>query len=110
MFRCYHSHTLSLTPSCLVSAANWVALGILYNTGQDCTAGSRLYVQDSIYDKFLALLISKAKALVITDGFDEKAGGGPVVCFTTSPLFVESQELISAGRYQKPTSIACGDT
>ena len=36
-----------------LSAANWVALGILYNTGQDCTAGSRLFVQESIYDKFI---------------------------------------------------------
>lgn len=36
-------------------AANWVGLGILYNTGQDCTAGSRLFVQDTIYDKFIAV-------------------------------------------------------
>jgi len=63
----------------LDQAANWACLGILYNTGQDCTAGSRLYVQDSIHDKFVALLVEKAKALVIGDGFDEKSGGGPVV-------------------------------
>ena len=61
------------------AAANWAALGILYNTGQDCTAGSRVYVQDTVYDKFLAILVGKAKELVISDGFDEKAGGGPVV-------------------------------
>jgi len=66
----------------LDQAANWAALGILYNTGQDCTAGSRLYVQDSIYDKFTALLVSKAKELVISHGFDEKAAGGPVVSKT----------------------------
>ena len=35
------------------TAANWVALGILYNTGQDCTAGSRLFVQDTIYERFI---------------------------------------------------------
>ncbi|KAI6119426.1 aldehyde dehydrogenase domain-containing protein [Pisolithus croceorrhizus] len=63
----------------LDQAANWACLGILYNTGQDCTAGSRLYVQDTIYDKFLALLVEKAKQLVIGDGFDERSGGGPVV-------------------------------
>lgn len=39
------------------TAANWVALGILYNTGQDCTAGSRLFVQDTIYDKFIPVCI-----------------------------------------------------
>jgi len=60
-------------------AVNWAAMGILYNTGQDCTAGSRLYVQDTIYDKFVTALAAKAKQLVIGDGFDERSGGGPVV-------------------------------
>jgi len=66
----------------LDQAANWAALGICYNTGQDCTAGSRVYVQDSIYENFLALLISKVKELVIGDGMDEKSAGGPVVSKT----------------------------
>jgi acyl-CoA reductase-like NAD-dependent aldehyde dehydrogenase len=73
-----------LTHYDLLLAANWAALGILYNTGQDCTAGSRVYVQDTIYDKFVTTLAAKAKELVIGDGFDEKSGGGPLVC--TSPL------------------------
>jgi acyl-CoA reductase-like NAD-dependent aldehyde dehydrogenase len=60
-------------------AASWAALGICYNSGQDCTAGSRVYVQEPIYDKFLKLLVSKVKAQIIGDGFDEKSGGGPVV-------------------------------
>ncbi|KAL4075938.1 aldehyde dehydrogenase domain-containing protein [Scleroderma yunnanense] len=60
-------------------AANWACLGILFNTGQDCTAGSRLYVQDTIYDKFIALLVEKAAQLMVGDGFDEKSGAGPVV-------------------------------
>ncbi|TDL29623.1 aldehyde dehydrogenase [Rickenella mellea] len=66
----------------LEQAANWAALGIFYNTGQDCTAGSRLYVQESIYDKFMTILMQKAKELVIADGFDENAAGGPVVSKT----------------------------
>ncbi|KAG6813494.1 hypothetical protein H0H92_010519 [Tricholoma furcatifolium] len=63
----------------LDQAANWAALGICYNTGQDCTAGSRVYVQDDIYDRFLELLVSKVKDQVIGSGFDDKTGGGPVV-------------------------------
>ncbi len=73
-----------LIPTCenqtyTLTATNWAALGILYNTGQDCTAGSRVYVQDTIYDKCIATLIEKAKALVIGDAFDDQSGGGPVV-------------------------------
>jgi len=63
----------------LEQAACWAALGICYNSGQDCTAGSRVYVQESIYDKFLELLVEKVKAQVIGDGFEEASGGGPVV-------------------------------
>ena len=31
-------------------------LGILFNQGQVCCAGSRIFVQDTIYDKFVAEL------------------------------------------------------
>ena len=64
---------------CPSVAANWAALGILFNTGQDCTAGSRVYVQDTVYDKFMSILVQKAKQLVVSHGFDEAASAGPVV-------------------------------
>ncbi|KZP05880.1 NAD-aldehyde dehydrogenase [Athelia psychrophila] len=60
-------------------AANWAALGIFYNTGQDCSAGSRVYVQDTIYDEFLAVLVRKAKECLVGDGFDAKFSAGPLV-------------------------------
>ncbi|KAJ3999517.1 aldehyde dehydrogenase domain-containing protein [Lentinula boryana] len=63
----------------LQQAAAWAALGICYNTGQDCTAGSRVYVQDSVYDKFIDVLVSTVKEIVIGDGFDNKTGGGPLI-------------------------------
>ncbi|KAF9055193.1 aldehyde dehydrogenase [Hymenopellis radicata] len=63
----------------LDQAAIWAALGITYNSGQDCTAGSRVYVQNSVYDKFLGILIGKVNELSIGDGFDDKNGCGPVV-------------------------------
>jgi aldehyde dehydrogenase (NAD+) len=74
------THTDGGSTYLFVIAANWAALGILYNTGQDCTAGSRVYVQESVHDKFVEILVGKAKELHIGDGFDEKSGGGPVVC------------------------------
>lgn len=61
------------------TAATWAAMGVLFNTGQDCCAGSRVYVQDKIYDKFLPILVEKASQLFVGHGFDEKSGCGPVV-------------------------------
>lgn len=54
-------------------------MGICYNSGQDCTAGSRVYVQNSIYDKFIALLTDRVKDVALGDGFDAKSSAGPVV-------------------------------
>ena len=42
-------------------AAATVVRGIIQNTGQTCTAGSRLLVQQSIHDKFVALVAEKFK-------------------------------------------------
>lgn len=90
----------------LDQAANWACLGILYNTGQDCTAGSRLYVQDTIYNKFVSLLVSKAKELVIGDGFDEKSGGGPLVSWSSCSTLRSSHPVT---RCPKLNSTRFGD-
>ena len=42
-------------------AASTVVRGIIQNTGQTCTAGSRLLVQQSIHDTFVALVAEKFK-------------------------------------------------
>ena len=76
------------------TAANWAGLGILYNNGQDCTAGSRLFVQDSIYDKFMAILVKKVQELVVSHGFNEKASAGPVVRSQSLPFWSCSLVLL----------------
>lgn len=49
-------------PDCdLVQAAKWCAVGIFSNMGQICTSTSRIYIHDSIYDKFLETLLSHVK-------------------------------------------------
>ena len=78
-----------------MAAANWAALGILFNTGQDCTAGSRLYVQDTIYDKFVSILVQKAKELVVSHGFDETASAGPVVRARSAKISSSLPSLLS---------------
>jgi aldehyde dehydrogenase (NAD+) len=37
-------------------AAKWAATAIWFNSGQDCTAGSRVYVQEEVYDEFIGTL------------------------------------------------------
>ncbi|KAK1921485.1 putative aldehyde dehydrogenase [Papiliotrema laurentii] len=59
--------------------ANWVALGIFYNSGQDCCAGSRVYVQSQIYDKFVDALKAKAEQCKIGQPCDEETSFGPLI-------------------------------
>lgn len=61
----------------LEQAVSWSTFGLFFNHGQCCCAGSRIYVQDGIYDKFLALLTEKVKALKVGNPFDAATFQGP---------------------------------
>ncbi len=47
--------------------------------GQSCTAGSRLYLHESIFDAFMTRLVEKLSGFVIGDPFDEKTQIGAIV-------------------------------
>ncbi len=46
-------------------AIDGVCMGILFNQGQVCCAGSRIFVQDTIYDKFLAAAKAKFESVKV---------------------------------------------
>ncbi|PIN02804.1 Aldehyde dehydrogenase [Handroanthus impetiginosus] len=53
--------------------------GTMYNKGEICVAGTRVFIQEGIYDKFLNTLVEKAKAWVVGDPFDPNVHQGPQV-------------------------------
>lgn len=61
------------------NAISWVNFGIFFNHGQCCSAGSRVYVQEGIYDKFVEAFKARAKKNVVGDPFDPKTFQGPQV-------------------------------
>ncbi len=48
-----------------------ILFGIFSSSGQSCVAGSRLFVQGGIYDRFVARLVDATKRLRIGHPFDE---------------------------------------
>ncbi|HLO84728.1 MAG TPA: aldehyde dehydrogenase family protein [Nostocaceae cyanobacterium] len=52
---------------------------IFFNQGQCCCAGSRLFVEETIYDEFVARSVERAKKRVVGDPFDENTNQGPQV-------------------------------
>ncbi|GBL48677.1 aldehyde dehydrogenase (NAD(P)(+)) ald5 [Candidozyma auris] len=48
-----------------------VIAGIFYNSGEVCCAGSRLYIQEGIYDEFVTKFVAAAEAVKVGNPFDE---------------------------------------
>lgn len=51
-------------------ALDGLQLGILFNQGQVCCAGSRVFVQESIYDKFVEQAVEAFKKIKVGDPLD----------------------------------------
>jgi betaine-aldehyde dehydrogenase len=62
----------------LAAAAEAIAVAGYFNSGQDCTAATRVIVQESVYDQFVQLLTEQAKAVVLGAPSDADVFLGPV--------------------------------
>ena len=51
-------------------AIDGACLGILFNQGQVCCAGSRIFVQDTFYDKFIEALIKQFNSVKVGNSLD----------------------------------------
>lgn len=60
-------------------AAQGAAMGIFFNQGQVCTAGSRVYVQRKIFDQVVQRLAHAAEGMKVGSGFDPSVQLGPLV-------------------------------
>ena len=63
------------------NAINGITAGIFGATGQSCIAGSRLYIQNEIYDEFLEKLVNRAKKIKIGSPMDPDTEMGPISNF-----------------------------
>lgn len=59
-------------------AVDHALYGIFCNTGQVCSAGSRLLLQRGMHDRFVDALVARARKIRIGDGFDERTEMGPL--------------------------------
>ncbi len=76
------------------------------NSGQVCIGVKRIYVQESIYDKFLAAFAEYAKSLKIGDGFQDGVFLGPL---QNKRQFQIAQKFLSDVELQN-LKVVLGDT
>ncbi|MER8154690.1 gamma-aminobutyraldehyde dehydrogenase [Streptomyces sp. NPDC094472] len=63
----------------LEAAAHGAVAGALINSGQDCTAATRAYVQRPLYDAFVAAVADLMASVRLGDPFDPNTDLGPLV-------------------------------
>ena len=63
----------------LDAAVPGAAMAVFQNTGQICSAGTRLYVQRPVYEEFVQRVAAHARSLRVGDPLDPQTQLGPVV-------------------------------
>nr|CAD7590250.1 unnamed protein product [Timema genevievae] len=79
--------------------------GLFFNMGQCCCAGSRTFVEDSIYDEFVARSAERAKKRTVGDPFDLNIEQGPQV---DDEQLGKILSLIDTGKKQGARLVAGG--
>jgi betaine-aldehyde dehydrogenase len=62
----------------LEGAVEWAMIGVFFNQGEVCSAGSRLLVEEGLKDRFVARLAERANAMTIGDGMADPDMGALV--------------------------------
>ena len=106
------------------NALNGVTASIFGASGQSCIAGSRLYLQEKIYDEFLEKIRNKAKSIKIGDPMKDETQMGPLATLNQikniqkkiDETIKQGGKLITGGKrvkefskgwYYEPTIIEC---
>ncbi|KAA0722805.1 Aldehyde dehydrogenase family 1 member A3 [Triplophysa tibetana] len=76
-------------------AVEEIQKGAFFNQGQACTAASRVYVQEQVYDEFVRLSAERAKNIVVGDPMDPRTSHGPQI---DQRQFEKILELVNSGK------------
>jgi betaine-aldehyde dehydrogenase len=63
----------------LDDAAHGIAMGATYNSGQDCTAATRVYAHESVFDDLVDRITTKFKSIRVGDPLDAATDIGPLI-------------------------------
>ncbi|HEX4241890.1 MAG TPA: aldehyde dehydrogenase family protein [Steroidobacteraceae bacterium] len=89
----------------LDSAAKAAASGIFFNSGQVCSAGSRILVHADVHEEVVERVAARARAMRIGDPSDATTAMGPLVSATQMKRVLD---YIDIGRREGATVVAGG--
>ena len=85
-------------------AMDGLQMGILFNQGQVCCAGSRVFVQDSIYDKFVEEAVKRFNAVKVGPSWDPETQMGAQI---DEGQLKKILDYVEIGK-QEGATVACG--
>ncbi len=85
-------------------ALDYALTAVFLHSGQVCSAGARLLVEESIHDQFVGALVDRAERIQLGGPFDEKAETGPL----TSALHRDKVEAYVAAGLAEGAVLRCG--
>lgn len=91
----------------LEDAADGVAFGIAFNTGQCCVSGARLLVERSVADRFAEMVADKLRKVRVGDPLDERTQVGAI---TTDAQNRTILSYIAKGQEEGATLLTGGTT
>jgi aldehyde dehydrogenase (NAD+) len=100
------SPNIVLADTDMDAAVEGAHFGLFFNHGQCCCAGSRVFVEEKIYDDFVAKSGARAKRRTVGDPFDPKTEQGPQV---DSAQFDKVMGYIESGRSEGAKLVCGGD-
>lgn len=100
------SPNIVLADADLEQAARGAFLGIFYNNGQVCTAGSRLFVEEAVHDQLLERLVARTRKTAPGDPLNPKTRLGPIAC---QPQLEKIMRYVEAGQAEGATLLIGGD-
>ena len=86
-------------------AAAGALTGIFGAAGQMCAAGSRLFVQNTIKDEFVSMLIARAKTIKLGNPLDPTTQMGPIA---TPPQFQKVKDYVAIAKAEGARCIIGG--
>ncbi|MBI4155171.1 aldehyde dehydrogenase [Candidatus Woesearchaeota archaeon] len=100
----------------LKTAVEGAVVGSFWNSGQDCTAVTRIFVHESMHDKFVKYMTEKTKTIIIGDQLKESTDMGPLVSSTQRKRVLdyiesgkkEGAKLVCGGKVPENKNLANG--
>jgi len=103
------------------AAAEWIKTAGFFNSGQDCTAATRVLAGSAMYDRLLTELVPQVEAMKVGGPFEEDAEMGSVVSkeqlervtgfvdrarATGADILTGGEPMAGNGFYYRPTVVA----